>query len=221
MISECRTDIVATSQESLRSLAESVIDAYEMRASAVSGMMRQAYELVRSYQQNVEKALSTLRINMAKEQSLRCCDFDKAISGVIDANARRERQVLEHLDAFAAQEEEMITRLRRITARGKAADLADLGIIQDDILTRQKAREREVIGILRSFEIEEHELCAALRWLLSKGETATVAHLRAMVDALTTRWAAKEKDVFEMVEQLEAARGRVRDRWQQVVESSS
>ena len=221
MISECKTDLVDSSQESLRRLAESVIDAYEMRARTVSGMMRQAYELVRSYQQNVEEALSTLRINMAKQHSLRCCDFDKAISGVIEANARRERQVLEHLNGFGAQEEEMITRLRRITARGKAADLADLGIMQDDILTRQRAREREVIGILRSFEIEEHELCAALRWLLSKGETATIAHLRAMADALKTRWAAKEKDIFDMVEHLEAARARVRDQWQQVVESSS
>lgn len=221
MMTEDKADTVTTRREDLRGLAASIIDAYEMRVSSISGMMRQAYELVRSYQQHAEDALSTLRDSMAQGQSLRRCDFDEAISRVVEARARRERQVLEHVNTFGAQEEEMITRLRRIAARGKATDLADLRKIQEDILAHQRTREREVIGILRNFEIEEHELRTALRWLLNKGEKATVAHLRTVTDALTARWASKERDVFEVVEQLEDARSRVRDRWQQVVATST
>lgn len=221
MTSEDKTDAISKTREDLRGLAASIIDAYEMRVRAISGMMRQAYELVQSYQQDVANALSTLRDNMAKGQSLRRCDFDKVVGNVIAARTRRERQVLEQLDAFCSEEGEMITRLRRIVAHGKASDLTDLRKIQQDTLTRQRSRERQVISVLRNFEMEEHELRAALRWLLNKGQDATIAHLRSAVNALAARWKAKEKEIFEVVEQLEETRSRVRARWQQVVNASS
>ena len=221
MMSEDKTDAISRRREELRGLATSIIDAYEMRVRTISGMMRRAYELVQSYQQEAEKALSALRDNMAKGQSLRRCDFDKIVGDVIVARARRERRVLEHLDASGTQEEEMVTRLRRIVTRGKASDLADLRKIQEDILTRQRSRQRQVTGVLRDFEIEELELLTALRWLLDKGQKAKVAHLRNVVSALTARWMAKKGEVFEVVEQLEETRSRVQAHWQQVVDASA
>ncbi len=220
-MSEDKTDAVSKTRDDLRDLAESIIDAYETRVRTISGMMRQAYELVQSYRRDVENALSTLQGNMARGQSLRRRDFDSIVGNVISARARREKQVLEQLDAFSKEEGEMVMRLRRIVAHGKASDLDDLRKIQEDILTRQKSRERQVIGGLRNFEIEEHELRTALGWLLNKGQKATVAHLRSMVNALTARWTAEGREVFEAVEELEGERGRVRARWQQVVDASS
>ena len=221
MMSGEKPDAVSKAREDLRRLAVSIIDAYEMRVSAISGMMRRAYDLVRSYQHDVEDALPLLRDNMAKGRSLRRHDFDKIIGDVVAGRGRREQQVLEHLNAFGAEEQEMTARLRDIVAHGKASDLANLRKIQEDILTRERSRERQVIGVLRNYEIEEHELRAALRWLLSKGEKATVIHLRSVVNAVTARWTAKERDIFEVVEQLEEARSRVRTHWQQVIDAST
>ncbi|MCK4375531.1 MAG: hypothetical protein KAX19_09385 [Candidatus Brocadiae bacterium] len=221
MTSEVGTDDAAKSAQALRSLATSIIDAYQVRVRTISGMMKEAYDLIQSYQQDVGEALAALRDNMAKGQSLRHCDFDKIISALNETRARRRQQVSEQLDAFAAEEEQMIRRLRRIVAHGKASDLADLRKIQEDILTRQKTRERQVIGALRRFEIEQHELRTSLRWLLDKGQKATVAHLRSVVKALITRWAAKEREIFDVIEHLEKVRSRVRARWQQVVDASA
>jgi len=221
MMSENRTDASAKKGEMLRDLAASVIDAYEVRIRTISGMMKQAYELIGSYQQDAENMLAVLRDNMAKGQNLRRCDFDKIISDLAAARARCQQQVSEQLDSFAVEEEDVIARLRHILANGKASDLADLRKIQEDILTRQKSRERHVIAILRKFEIQEHELLTSLRWLLDKGQKATVAHLRSAVEALTTRWVTKEKEIFHVVDQLEEVRSRVRARWQQVVDASA
>ena len=220
-MSEDITDAISKTRGDLRGLAANIIDAYEVRVKAISGMMKQAHELVQSHQRDVENALSTLRDKMARGQSLRRCDFDKIISSVVAARTRRQHQVLEHLNAFGSEEDEMIRRLRRIVAHGKASDLADLRKIHEDILTRQRTREQQVIGVLRNFEIEERELRTALGWLLNKGQKATVAHLRSTVNALTARWTAKRSDIFEMVGQLEDARSRVRAHWQQVVDAST
>jgi len=220
-MSDDRTSPIAEKGRMLRDLAESVIDAYEVRVRMISQMMKQAYELVGSYQHDVENMLALLQRNMAKGQSLRCCDFDSIIRDLADTRARCQQQVSERLDAFAAEDEGVIMRLRRILAGGKASHLADLRTIQEDILTRQKQREREVIAVLRKFEIQEHELLTSLRWLLDKGEKATVTHLRSAVKTLTTRWVTREKEIFHVVEQLEEVRSRVRDRWRQVVEVSS
>ena len=222
MMSEGRPDAVAKTGEALRGLAASIIDAYEVRVRTISGMMKEAYDLIQSYQQHVKEALAALRDNMAKGQSLRHCDFDRIISDLPEARARSQQRVSEQLDTFAAQEEEMISRLRRIVAHGKASDLADLRKIQEDILIRQKGREQQVIGVLRNFEVEEHELRTGLTWLLDKGEKATVEHLRSVVRALSARWVTEEEtEIFHVIEHLEKTRSRVRARWRQVVDAST
>ena len=88
MMSEDRTDTVAKKREVLRGLAASIVDAYEARVRTISGMMREAYELIQSHQQDVEDALAVLRDNMAKGQSLRRCDFDETISDLTGAQPR-------------------------------------------------------------------------------------------------------------------------------------
>ncbi len=221
MMPENKADTISEAREELRRLAVSIVDAYEMRVGTISGMMREAYKLVKSYDRDVGNALSILRDNMAKGQSLRRCDFDKIIGDVTTARASRQQQVSEHLNAFAEEEKEMIMRLRRIVANGNASDLSDLRKIHEDILVRQKSRERQVIGILRKFEIDEHELRTMLRWLLDKGQKATVVHLRNVVKTLSARWGAKEREIFDVVEQLEKVRSGIRARWQQVVDAST
>ena len=221
MISGVAVDGLPNAREDLQRAAAGIIDAYEMRVSAISSMMGRAYDLVRSYQRDVEKVLPIVRDDMAKGQDRPGSDFDEIIGDVVAAHAGREQQVLRHLQAFCAEEQEMIARLREIVAQEGACDVANLGKTQEDILTRERSRERQVIDLLRDYEIEEHELRAALRWLLSKGDKATVAHLRRIADAMTARWAAKERDVFEVVEQLEEARSHVRTRQGEVIDASA
>ena len=221
MISGVEVDGLPNAREDLQRAAAGIIDAYEMRVSAISSMMGRAYDLVRSYQRDVEKVLPIVRDDMAKGQDRPGSHFDEIIGDVVATHAGREQQVLRHLQAFCAEEQEMIARLREIAGQEGACDVANLRKIHEDILTRERSRERQVIDLLRDYEIEEHELRAALRWLLSKGDKATVAHLRRIADAMTARWAAKERDVFEVVEQLEEARSHVRTRHGEVIDASA
>ena len=216
-----RDEPIRKTKEDLRVVAESIIDGYETRVKTISGMMRQAYQLMLSYQQDVEDALSLLRDNMAKGQSLRRTDFDKIMSDVADVRARRQQQTSQRLDAFAAEEEDMVARLRRIVASGKGSDLTDLRKIQEDILTRQRRRERDVISVLRSFETQELELRTSLRRLLDRGKEVTITHLQREVNALTSRWTTEHPELFDAFEQLEDARSRVRSRWQDVANASA
>ena len=219
-MSEAKTDVASNAQEVLRDLAEGIIRAYEMRVKAISSMMNQAYELIRSYERTVEDALLTVRDSMARGQSLRHRDFDEIVGDISAARASREQQVLERLRAFEKEEKEMIERLREVLACGKTSDLGELQEIRNDTLARQESREREVIRALRAFEAEEHELLAALRPLVEKGENATVEHLCDAVRALTARWKTRKEEIYLLIENLEDTRSSVHSRWRQVMDAS-
>ena len=218
---QSETDVLPETQDELRKLAESIIDTYEMRVRTICGMMKQAYELLRSHEEVVGNKFATLRDRMARERSLRHHDFDEIAQHVVAARAHRGRQISEQLEAFEKEEQEMTARLCRIVAAGGASDPSEMAEIREDILTRQKNRERRVTRALREFEIEGRELQAVLESLLDTGQKATVAGLRDMVRTLTARWKAGEKDVFSLVEQLEETRNRALSRWQQVMVTSS
>jgi len=202
--------------EDLRALANSIIDSYELRVRTVSTLINQAYQLLKSFQIEIENMIAGLRDNLARAESLRKKDFDQMISDVIERRRQREEEAGETLKRFQEEEGEMISRLREIILRGNSSSLEDIKAIKEDIFKRQKERENKIIKTLQCFQIEQEELRVALKKLLSKGERVKIKDLRIMLKSLSTRQIDRDTELIKMLEEFEVVRGRVQTQWQAV-----
>ena len=203
--------------EELKALANSVIDSYEMRVRTVNGLMEQAYGFLRGFQMELEEMIDRLKENLARGESLRKKDFDRMMADF------KERHLSHHLIAedvlgrFQKEEVEMIDRLRKIIVSGGRSNLKDMELIRDDILRRQKERESGVIQALKRIQVEQEELKAAIKRLLSKGEDVRIRDFKLMLQSLRVQQSAQDSQLDRMLEDLDLARSRVQSQWQAVV----
>jgi len=203
--------------EDLRALANSIIDSYELRVRTVSTLINQAYQLLKSFQTEIEDMIAGLRDNLAGAESLRKKDFDHMISDVIERRQQREEEAEQTLKSFQEEEGEMISRLREIILRGNSSSLEDnIKAIKEDIFKRQKEREKKIIKTLQCFQIEQEELRVALKKLLSKGEGVKIKDLRIVLNSLRTRQSDRDAELIKMLEEFEIVRGKVQTQWQAV-----
>jgi len=205
----------------LRALANSIIDSYEMRVKTVGVLMNQANRLLESFQLEIEDMMAGLRDNLAKAESLRKKDFDRMMSSVIERRRRAEEEAEENLRHFQGEEEEMIERLRNIVLRGGRSSLEDVGAIREDILKRQKKREKTIIGTLKRFQIEQEDIRVALKSLLSKGENIRLKDFKVMLKSLNAQQSDRDAELLNMLEDFEVAREKVQIQWQEVSRASS
>ena len=205
--------------EDLRTLANSIIDSYELRVRTVSTLINQAYQLLKSFETEIEDMIAGLRDNLAGVESLRKKDFDHMISDVIERRRQREEEAGETLKRFQEEEGEMIGRLREIILRGNSSsleDIEDIKAIKEDIFKRQKERENKIIKTLQCFQIEQEELRVALKKLLSKGEGVKIRDLRITLRSLRARQSDRDAELIKMLEEFEIVRGKVQTQWQAV-----
>ena len=200
----------------LRALANSIIDSYEMRVKTVGALMNQANQLLGSFQLEIEDMMAGLRNNLAKSESLRKKDFDNMMSNVIELCQRTEEEAEENLSRFQVEEEEMISRLRNIVLNVSHSSLEDIKAIREDILKRQKEREKAIIRALKRFQIEQEDIRVALRNLLSKGENVKVKDLKIMLKLFSVQQNDRDAEMISMLEDFEVAREKVQTQWQEV-----
>jgi len=206
---------VGTGDE-LKALANSVIDSYEMRVRTVNGLMEQAYGFLRSFQMELEEMIERLRDNLAKGESLRKADFDRMMADLSESRLSHQLIAEDVLSRFQKEEMEMIDRLRKIVISGGRSNLKDMEAIRDDILRRQKERETGVIQALKRVQVEQEELKAAIKRLLSKGEDVKISDFKLMLTSLRVQQGDREIQLSRMLEDLDLARSRVQSQWQAV-----
>ncbi|MCK4468368.1 MAG: hypothetical protein KAU60_08455 [Desulfobacterales bacterium] len=202
--------------EDLKALANSIIDSYEMRVSTVNTLMGQAYYFLKSFQTELEDMVVRLKDNLAKAESLRKKDFEHMISDVIECRRQREQEAEHSLKIFQEQEEEMVSRLRKIILGGSRSGLEDIEAIKEDISTRQKEREKKVIKTLKCFQIELEEFRAGLKKLLSKGEDVKIKDFKVMLNSMKVQQSDRDVELARMLDDFELVRDRVQTQWQAV-----
>jgi hypothetical protein len=207
---------VETGQE-LKTLANSIIDSYEGRVRTVNGLMEQAYGFLRSFQMELEEMIERLRDNLARGESLRKADFDRMMADLTESRLSHQLIAEDVLSRFQKEEMEMIDRLRKIVISGGRSNLKDMEVIRDDILRRQKERETGVIQALKRIQVEQEELKAAIKRLLSKGEDVKISDFRLMLKCLRIQQGAQDTQLDGMLEDLDLARINVQSQWQAVV----
>jgi len=206
----------------LRVLANSIIDSYEMRVKTVGALMNQANQLLRSFQLEIEDMMASLRDNLAKSESLRKKDFDSMMNSVTEVRCRTEKEAEENLKRFRVEEEEMISRLRSIVLSGSGSSLEDdIKAIKEDIMKRQKEREKDIIRALKRFQIEQEDIRVALKNLLLKGENVKIKDLKNMLKSLSVQQSDRDAEMISILEGFEVAREKVQNQWQEVSRVSS
>jgi len=205
----------------LRALANGIIDSYEMRVKTVGALMNQANQLLGSFRLETEDMMAVLRDNLAKSESLRKKDFDSMMSNVIELYQQTEEDAEKNLKRFQVEEEEMIIRLRNIILSGNRSSLEDIEAIREDILKRQKEREKGIIKALKRFQIEQEDIRVSLRNLLSKGENVKVKDLKIMLKSLSVQQSDRDAEIIGMLEGFEVAREKVQTQWQAVSRASN
>jgi len=203
-------------REDLRELANSVIDSYEMRVRTVSTLMNQAYHFLKGFQMELEDMIVRLRDDLARAESLRKKDFDRMISDIIERRRQREEEAEQSLKLFHEQEEEMITRLRKIILGGNRSSLEDIEAIKEDIYRRQKEREKRIIKALKCFQIEQEELRVGLKRLLSKREGIKIKDFRTMLKSVRAQQSDRDAELIKMLDDFEVVRDKVQTQWQEI-----
>jgi len=183
-------------------------------------LMNQANQLLRSFQLEIEDMMASLRDNLAKSESLRKKDFDSMMSSVTELRQRTEEEAEENLKRFRVEEEEMISRLRNIVLSGSRSSLEDIKTIKEDILKRQKEREKKIIRALKRFQIEQEDIRVALKNLLSKGENVKIKDLKNMLKSLSVQQSERDEEMISMLEGFEVVREKIQTQWQEVSRAS-
>ena len=202
--------------EELRALANSIIDSYEMRVSTVNTLMAQANNILKAFQTELEEMVALLRDNLAKSESLRKKDFEHMIKDVIERRMQREQEAEQSFKIFQKEEEEMIARLRAIVFSGNNSGLDDIEAIREDILKRQKMREKKIVKSLKCFQVEQEELRVALKKLLSKGKNVKIKDFKTMVNTLRVQQSDRDAEMIGMLEEFDVVRDKIQNQWQAV-----
>ncbi|MDI6892960.1 MAG: hypothetical protein QMD08_08290 [Actinomycetota bacterium] len=203
--------------EDIQNFVHNIIDSYEMRVKTVTALMRQTNELLKSFRLEQEEMIVELRERLAKSECLRRGDFDAMMESIRTQQRERERQVSQMLEKFHREEHEMVAGLREILVSNKWTRLQDFRVIKENILTRQKEREREVSDILRSFHLEQEELYTGLKKLLSKNESVKIKDFKAMIKSIQAVRKERESEVGKMLEDLREVHEEVSGQWQKVM----
>jgi hypothetical protein len=203
-------------KEDLKTLANSILDSYEMRVSTVNALMEQSYHLFRDYQSELEEMIDLLKANLAKAKSLRKTDFDRMMRGIMERRRSQGEEAEKVFKLFQEEEAVMIGRLRKIIVSGSRSSLEDVEAIREDILKRQKERENSIIRVLKRFQVEQEELKIALKSLLSKGECVKIKDFKLMLRSLRAQHGTRDTEFGHMIEDLEMARNGVQAQWEKV-----
>ena len=206
--------------EELRALANSIIDSYEVRVSTVNTLMAQANNILKGFQIELEEMIFLLRDNLAKSESLRKKDFEHMIKDIIECRMLREQEAEQSFKLFQEEEGEMIARLRDIILNGNSSSPNDIETIREDILKRQKMREKKIVKSLKCFQIEQEELRIALKKLLSKGENVKIRDFKTMVNTLRVQQSDHDAEMIGMLEEFDIVRDKIQNQWQAVTRVS-
>ncbi|MFQ5904580.1 MAG: hypothetical protein ACE5JO_12920 [Candidatus Binatia bacterium] len=200
-------------REDLRTLASSVVDAYEMRVKAISPLMKKVAGLLSSFRREQEEMANELKDRLAKARSLRKKDFDHMMEEIRSRRNGREKEVVEVLERFQKEEEETIRGLRKVLTKDQHPRSEDFKVLKEEILSRHKERERVVTEMLRDFHLEQEELSNALRRLLSKGQDAKIKDLKLTITSLKVRRVHRQSEIGKILENLESVQDQVVNKW--------
>ena len=203
--------------EQMRIIAHGIVDSYEMRVKTVGTLIKETAGLVENLRREQEEMAGQVRDRLAKDEGLRKKDFDMMMESIREERKKKEIEVAEMLESFHRGEQEMVITLRKILTGDRKTCVEDFKTIKETILTEQKEREKKVSEMLKSFHLEQEELIAGFKRLLSKNESLKIKDFKAMVKGIRIEQKERQTELGEMLEEFRGIHEEVSNQWQKVM----
>jgi hypothetical protein len=205
----------------MRHIIEDIIASYETRVKTVGAVMMRATKLLEEVRHGQEEMAVRLRVHLARAESLRYRDFDRMMEHIWLQRRETEKKVIQTVETFQREEEAVVAQMKRILAGEERPTPEDFRGLQENILARQKERERELRELLKNILLEQEELSVALRKLLSKGEQIRIKDFKAMISDLCAWRLYRDSDAARALEDCGKVREQVEAEWQKVMGTMS
>lgn len=150
-------------------------------------IVESTHEMLESFRSQREVMRARLRESLARAASLRKCDFDTMMGGILVRQGERERAIKETMRGYLREQREMATALKQALALGETERIGSVKELLKGIETRREERERDVRTLLAEFRREQEEMSRALHRLLSDGGSVRVKEFKATLRAIQAR----------------------------------
>jgi len=170
--------------EEMERLVREVVASYEARVSSVEQIVESTHEMLESFRSQREAMRARLRETLAQAASLRKCDFDTMMGGILLRQEERGRAIKETMRGYLREQREMAAALKQALARGETERIGSVKELLKRIETRREEREREIRALLAEFRREQEEMSRALQHLLSNGGSVRVKEFKATLRAI-------------------------------------
>lgn len=102
-----------------KSLPDEIGQFYDTLLERVELIKKQTQARLSEIKKEQKELATDLREKLAKGESLRKADFDKMLTSLVEKRKKRQQEVMEILDRFQKEEEEMAAGLKKFLGEGK------------------------------------------------------------------------------------------------------
>ncbi len=202
-------------QERLRNMGLETIDSYEKRLKLVNVLICEAVRHVNNYRREQEEMSGQLKENLARHEGMRKKDFDAMMEAVLARRRDRETETRQKLEKIWEEEGDMINLLRdTLTGNCNPADFEKMKV---EALTLHREREKDLVKSLMKFQLEQEELSAVLKKLLSKRGRVRIKDLKSMVKTLGNRDGEAINEIDGILDEFDVIRQEVAAQWEGVL----
>lgn len=199
-------------QERLKTIGLEIINSYEQRIKLVNALIREAVQRVGDCGREQEELNCRLKESLARHEGMRKKDYDGLMETVLARRKEREEETRLALEKIWREEGEMIDLLKE--ALSGDCDPAAFQKMRLEVLSRHRAGEREVARSLMRFQLEQEELTALLRKLLSKGRNIRVRDFKGMVKTFGNCDRLIDDEMETIMDEFGKLRREVADQWE-------
>lgn len=104
------------------------------------------------------------------------------------------------------EQEELASKLQENLARGESLRKADFRKLIGGVIEKRKAREKEVMEILNTFQQEEREMAQGLKKLFGEGEQVRLHDFKTFIAEAKRATETRKGEVAEIAEASQAIR---------------
>lgn len=191
-------------------MSTDVIDSCEKRIKLVTILVKEAARHIQDCCNEQAAMIEQLRENLARYEGLRKKDFDMLMEAVLTKRKEKEFETQKALESLFRDEKDVLDKLRNISSTGDIADFED---VKTDILSRQQEKEKVIARLLMDLHMEQEELSAALKGLLSKGEKVRIRNFKGVVNVFKVQQRESQDEMDRMLDEVYATRQEVASKW--------
>jgi hypothetical protein len=193
-----------------------IFDTYRAWVKALAGYMSSAVELLDGLYADQDRMIEQLKEALARQHSLRHCDFDEVFGKVLQQRQRTRKDLSILVEAYRASREAIAQEVEQLFVNNVAEAAQAWPVLKSRLLSEEDNGAAEVVAILRRVHMEQEELSTALSGLLTRAEKLRAKDLKAVVGRLADRASGESKELVALLAMCEGAARSAGLKWQRL-----